>query len=168
MVLEISATPYIFTFKLWDWGRLGMDGRPRPIHIEHGAANIQWDRTTDWTRRELINHFETIAEGDGWREERTGLHEREFIETRRHWFTGKMDHDTCGGVNVLNLIEGEEAIVESPTAAFEPYVVHYAETFIVPAAVGRYTIRPYGLSAGKQCATIKAFVRTGVELHVSR
>ena len=44
MVLEISATPYIFTFKLWDWDRLGLDGRPRPIHIDHGAANIQWDR----------------------------------------------------------------------------------------------------------------------------
>jgi mannose-6-phosphate isomerase class I len=161
MVLEISATPYIFTFKLWDWGRLGMDGRPRPIHIDHGAENIQWDRTADWVQRELINQFETLAEGEGWREERTGLHQREFIETRRHWFTGTVPHDTCGGVQVLNLVEGEEAIVESPTGAFKPYVVHYAETFIVPAAVGAYTIRPHGMSVGKQCATMKAFVRTG-------
>jgi mannose-6-phosphate isomerase class I len=161
MVLEISATPYIFTFKLWDWGRLGMDGRPRPIHIGHGAENIQWDRTTDWVQRELINQFEAIAEGEGWREERTGLHQREFIETRRHWFTGAVPHDTCGGVQVLNLVEGEEAIVESPTGAFEPYIVHYAETFIVPAAVGVYTIRPHGPSVGKQCGTMKAFVRTG-------
>jgi mannose-6-phosphate isomerase class I len=161
MVLEISATPYIFTFKLWDWGRMGLDGRPRPIHIDHGAANIQWDRTTDWVRRELINRFEPVGEGDGWREERTGLHEREFIETRRHWFTGTVPHDTRGGVNVLNLVEGREAIVESPTGTFEPFVVHYAETFIVPAAVGEYTIRPYGPALGTECATIKAFVRTG-------
>jgi mannose-6-phosphate isomerase class I len=162
MVLEISATPYIFTFKLWDWGRLGLDGKPRPVHIEHGLANIQWDWTTKWVQSELINQFETVAEGDGWREERTGLHRREFIETRRHWFTGTVPHDTFGGVNVLNLVEGEEAIVESPKSSFEPYVVHYAETFVVPASVGAYTIRPHGLSAGKQCATIKAFVRTGV------
>jgi mannose-6-phosphate isomerase class I len=159
MVLEISATPYIFTFKLWDWGRLGLDGRPRPIYIEHGAANIQWDRTTEWVRRQLINRFEPVAEGNGWREERTGLHELEFIESRRHWFTGAVPHQTSGGVNVLNLVEGDEAIVESPSGAFETFIVHYVETFIVPAAVGEYTIRPHGASAGKLCATIKASVR---------
>ena len=159
MVLEISATPYIFTFKLWDWGRLGLDGRPRPIHINHGKHVIQWDRTASWTEGELINTIEEIAQGDGWREERTGLHELEFIETRRHWFTASVDHDTRGTVNVLNLIEGREAIVESPTGAFEPFIVHYAETFIIPAAVGAYTIRPYGESIGTECATIKAFVR---------
>lgn len=163
MVLEISATPYIFTFKLWDWGRLGLDGRPRPIYIEHGAANIQWNRTTEWVRRELIDRFETIGEGPGWREERTGLHELEFIETRRHWFTGTVPHDTGGGVNVLNLVEGDEAIVKSPAGAFEPYVIHYVETFIVPAAVGPYTIRPHGRSQGKQCATVQAFVRTTID-----
>ena len=56
-------------------------------------------------------------------------------------------------------MEGREAIVESPSNAFEPFIVHYAETFIVPAAVGEYTVRPHGESEGKQCATIKAYVR---------
>jgi mannose-6-phosphate isomerase class I len=160
MVLEISATPYIFTFKMWDWGRLGLDCKPRPIHLEHGLANVQWNRVTDWTKRNLVNRFEPLGSGDGWREERTGLHESEFIETRRHWFTKSVPHDTRGGVNVLNLVDGEEAIVESPTGAFEPFIVHYAETFIVPAAVGRYTIRPHGVSVGCELATVKAFVRS--------
>ncbi len=159
MVLEISATPYIFTFKMWDWGRVGLDGKPRPIHLNHGAANIQWERTTPWVRANLINRIEPVCAGDGWREERTGLHAREFIETRRHWFTKTAPHDTQGGVNVLNLVEGEEALVESPDGKFEPFVVHFAETFIVPAAVGRYTVRPHGEATGSQCATVKALVR---------
>lgn len=159
MVLEISATPYIFTFKLYDWGRLGLDGEPRAINIEHGSKVINWERNTQYCLDQLVNQVETVAEGDGWIEERTGLHKNEFIETRRHWFSKKVIHKTNDSVNVLNLVEGTEAIVESPTNAFEPYIVHYAETFIVPAAVGEYTIRPYGKAEGQQCATIKAYVR---------
>jgi len=160
MVLEISATPYIFTFKLWDWGRLGLDGKPRPINLARGRHSLRWERDEGFARRELVNRITPVAQGPGWREERTGLHETEFIETRRHWFTGAVPHDTGGGVNVLNLVAGEEAIVESPAGAFAPFVVHYAETFIVPAAVGAYTIRPHGQAAGTECATMKAFVRT--------
>ena len=159
VVLEISATPYIFTFKLWDWGRMGLDGKPRPISLEHGKNSIQWDRTTQWTQQHIINRIEKVAEGEGWVEERTGLHPGSFIETRRHWFTGQVLHDTGGVVNILNLVEGREVIVESPSGAFEPYIIHYAETFIVPAEVGAYTIRPYGEGEGKMCATMKAYVR---------
>ena len=158
VVLEISATPFIFTFKLWDWARLGLDGRPRPIHLEHGLENIQWDRTTSWVREHLVDQEKVVAEGDGWHEERTGLHELEFIETRRHWFTQTVPHDTWGNLHVLNLVEGEAAIVESPTNAFPPFFVHYAETFIVPAAVGRYTVRP-AEPTQRPLATIKAYVR---------
>jgi mannose-6-phosphate isomerase class I len=159
MVLEISATPYIFTFKLWDWGRLGLDGRPRPIHLEHGAANIQWNRQTSWVRQNLVNRLEPVTSGDGWRTERTGLHELEFIETRRHWFTGTVPDHTEDTVHVLNLIEGEEAFVESPDKAFEPFPVHYAETFIVPACVGPYTIRPADPNASCEHGAIRAAVR---------
>ncbi|GAA4014267.1 class I mannose-6-phosphate isomerase [Deinococcus rubellus] len=157
MVLEISATPFIFTFKLWDWGRLGLDGLPRPVHLEHGKANIRWERDTDWVQTHLLNPPEVLGSGEGWCEECTGLNELEFIETRRHWFSVPVSHDTQGTVNVLNLVEGREAVVESPGNAFEPFTVHYAETFIVPAQVGGYVIRP--ARTGEQVATIKAFVR---------
>lgn len=160
MVLEISATPYIFTFKLWDWGRLGLSGLPRPIHIDHGVANIAWTRNTEWVQKNLVNRVEPVAAGQGWQEERTGLHELEFIETRRHWFSGAIPHNTNGTVNVLNLVEGREVTVESPGGMFEPFVIHYAETFIVPASVGAYNIRPSGEAEGTRCGTIKAFVRS--------
>lgn len=158
VVLEISATPYIFTFKLWDWGRLGLDGRPRPVHLEHGLKNIQWDRTTNWVQEHLIDQEIRIAEGKGWCEERTGLHPLEFIETRRHWFDSAVEHHTRGNLNVLNLVEGATAMVESPTDAFPPMAIHYAETFIVPAAVGPYVIRP-AHPVQHPLATIKAYVR---------
>ena len=159
MVLEISATPYIFTFKLWDWGRMGLDGKPRPINIEHGRNVIQWDRTAGWTEQNLVNRIEKIAEGDGWIEEKTGLHEKEFIETRRHWFTKKVEHNTNGEVNVICLVEGEKIIIESPDNSFEPVIIHYAETVIIPACVGKYTISPANTDNNNLCATVKAYIR---------
>ncbi len=116
-------------------------------------------RAAQWVEENLVNRIDPIAEGEGWREERTGMHEREFIETRRHWFTAPVTHHTQGGVNVLNLVEGTQAVVDSPSGAFEPFTVHYAETFIIPAAVGEYRISPAGEGIGQQLATIKAWVR---------
>lgn len=157
MVLEISATPYIFTFKLWDWGRLGLDGKPRPIHIDHGMNVIQWDRTTKWVEENLVNACYKVKEEEGYLEEHTGLHELEFIETRRYWLDRPAELHTMGTVHMLNLVEGTAAVVESPSGDFEPYEVHYAETFIVPASVGPYRVRP--LKEHERIGLIKAYVR---------
>ncbi len=159
MVLEISATPNLFTFKLWDWNRLGLDGKPRPINVERGSKVIQWERNTEFVKENLVNHFEPSDSGEGWEEIRTGLHPAEFIETRRTRFTGTAPFRTCDSVQVLNLVEGEEAVVESPTESFEPFVVHYAETFIIPACLGEFTLRPTAAAKGKECMVIRAYVR---------
>lgn len=159
VVLEISSTPNLFTFKLWDWNRLGLDGKPRPINVERGKQVIQWNRDTEFVFNELVNQFEIIDKGDGWIEEKTGLHKVQFIETRRHTFSKTVRHTTEESVNVLTLLKGEEVIVESPTNAFEPFIVHYAEAFIVPAQVKEYLITPYGESNGEECITIKASIR---------
>lgn len=159
VVLEISATPYIFTFKLWDWGRLDLDGKQRPISLEHGRNVLQTEANQSYVRKNLINHFETVSQGPGWMEERTGLHKGHFIETKRHVFTDIVPHDTNGSVNVINLVEGEEVIIESPTKGFEPFHLHYAETVVIPAMIGAYTIRPVHHQEVSRCITIKASIR---------
>ena len=142
MVLEISATPYIFTFKLWDWDRVGLDGLKRPIHIQDGKAVLRFDRSTEWVKKNLINRFEEIQSGDGYTEIKTGLHELEFIETRVFTVTKCVEIESNGEFAMLNLVEGKSAIIESPTASFAPYKVHYAETFIIPSNAGNYIVRP--------------------------
>lgn len=142
MVLEISATPYIFTFKLYDWGRLGLDGRPRPIHIEHGEQVIHFDRNTKWVEQNLVNAVQTLHEDEHVKIEHTGLHALEFIETTRVWFDAPVTLPRNDSVSVLNLIEGSAAVISSPDGRFAPYTVHYAETFILPMQAGEYQIAP--------------------------
>ena len=156
MVLEISATPYIFTFKLWDWGRVDLDGKPRPIHIDRGLANIQWDRNTEFVRENLVNAVTQVyAQGDNL-VERTGLHEREFIDTFRFstssWITVKRN----GSVQVMNLVQGSQAVLVSPTGAFPDFPLHYAETCIIPQAAGEYQLVS---PAGEAIKAIVACVR---------
>lgn len=155
MVLEISATPYIFTFKLWDWGRLGMDGKPRPIHIGRGEEVIE-ERRTGWVMENLVNTVYTVSENEHCTEEHTGLHELEFIETRRFTIRSCAELDCHGSVNVLNLVEGASCLVESMDKSFEAFEAHYAETLIVPECVGRYRIK----TAGEPVRVVQAYVRT--------
>lgn len=141
MVLEISATPYIFTFKMWDWGRLDLDGRPRPIHLKHGMANIQWDRDTEWVKKNIVNRITLIHEDERGTVERTGLHEREFLDTFRVSTAGEIPIRRNGSVHVMNLVEGGRAILASTDGRFEPFELHYAETCIIPEAAGDYSLR---------------------------
>ena len=140
MVLEISATPYIFTFKLWDWGRLDLDGKPRPIHLEHGAANIQWDRNTQWVQENLVNAVTIVHQDARGTVERTGLHNREFLDTFRFTTRSGIPVKRNGSVHMLNLVEGRKALLVSTRDAFPPFPLYYAETCILPEAAGEYQI----------------------------
>ncbi len=92
-------------------------------HMRHalGLAELGMNTTDPNPRVGCVVARGAQVLGEGWHEERTGLHETEFIETRRHWFSKTVRHDTNGNLNVLNLVEGRQAIVESPSGAFEPF-----------------------------------------------
>ena len=141
MVLEISATPYIFTFKLWDWGRVDLDGKPRPIHIDHGKPNIQWNRDTQWVKENLVNQTTPVYYGKEGSVERTGLHEREPLDTFRFRTTESIPVERRGSVHMMNLVEGKRALLVSREGRFPPFELRYAETCIVPEAAGSYEIQ---------------------------
>ncbi len=82
------------------------------------------------------------------------LHELEFIETRRYTINNSSLHKTHGTVNMLNLVDGKSEVIERD---FEPFIVHYAETFIIPASIKEYSIKPYGCDEVK---VLKAYVRS--------
>ena len=107
-------------------------------------------------RNNLICRTEVLESNDDYTEERTGLHDIEFIETRRLRINTSCETETGGTVNVLNLVDGAEAVIESQDGKFEPFTVHYAETFIIPARIGKYRIRS---ADGEQIAVVKASVR---------
>ncbi len=147
MILEISLSAYIFTFKLWDWGRLGLDGKPRPLHIDHGKKVINWNRSEKWVAENLVNQFEPLIETATHTKEKTGLYKTEQIYTERDWFTDYVDYDNSEKtVNMLNLVEGDNVVVESLDDAFEAFEVRYVETFVIPAQVERFRIRNIGKS----------------------
>lgn len=155
MILEISANPYIYTFKLWDWDRLGLDGKPRPIHLDHGSHMLNKSKSAIEATEQLINKISIMSKGDNYIEERTGLHDLSKIETRRFKFSGSVSHTTNESVNTLTLVEGDEIIIRSVDNNFDDYQVKYSETVVIPAAVGGF--KTYSVNGTS--VIVKAFIK---------
>ncbi|HMQ46853.1 MAG TPA: hypothetical protein PKA00_05125 [Saprospiraceae bacterium] len=93
----------------------------------------------------------------GYQEEVICTDPQNAVTFIRNWFSDCIKHHTNGTVNILVLVAGQTAVVESPSGNFEPIIVHYGEPFIVPATVGSFQIRPLRQD-GKIYATLKAVI----------
>ncbi len=154
LVLEISATPYIFTFKMYDWLRLDLDGQPRPLNIARAFENLYFDRKGDRIAREFVSKPEIIAQAEGWRIEHVPTHAEHFYDVHRLTFTDSIDVETDGSVQVLSLVEGSAVVLETANGLRQTF--GYAETFVVPAAAGRFRL----INAGDTPAmVIKCFLK---------
>ncbi|MCF6402846.1 class I mannose-6-phosphate isomerase [Chitinophaga filiformis] len=154
LVLEISATPYIFTFKMYDWLRLGLDGKPRPINIDHAFKNLDFSRQGAVVKKELISAPKLIEEGAGWQLWHLPTHAQHFYDVHRLEIVHEVTFDTDGFCLVMMLVEGTAVAVR--TANGKEIVYHYAETFVIPAAAESYTLVNKGPGTAK---VIKAFIK---------
>lgn len=154
LVLEISATPYIFTFKMYDWLRMDLGGEPRPINIEHAFNNLNFDRQGKMVQEELIAHPVKIANGEDWQLIHLPTHQEHFYDIHRLEFDTQVTMQTENVCQVMMLVEGVAISVKMADGTLATF--NYGETFVIPAAADSYTLINKSQLKAK---VIKAFLK---------
>ena len=154
LVLEISTTPYIFTFKMYDWMALDLDGRPRPINIRRAMENLYFDRKGSRIAEEFVSHPYMMEKGDGWELWHVPTHKNHSYDVHRYVVDTEVEVKTEGKCHALNLVEGSSATVI--TEGGMTFHLTYAESLVISAAAGSYRIIN---DSGKQIMMVKAFMK---------
>lgn len=156
LVLEISSTPYWYTFKIYDYLRLDLNGKPRPINSVHAFEVIDFTRTTRWVKENLIPKPMLLRREPGGDEYHLGSHFMTFYGINRLHIRNSLMDDSRDGFYVLTVVKGEGVRLLQDDAPGDPVEVSYLETYVVPAAFGRFRLEQVGK---EESQVVKAYVK---------
>lgn len=141
VILEIQQNSDT-TFRLYDWGRMGLDGHPRPLHVDEATAVANW---YDYTPQPGVVSRET-----GNTAIRTELAACPYFIVDKLDLTGEWGIDSFGATfSILNCVAGSgELRWEGGSESLD-----FADTLLIPAALPRVTLVPHG-----HCAVVRSYL----------
>jgi mannose-6-phosphate isomerase len=118
------------TFRLFDWNRLGADGRPRPLHTDKGLDVVDFDRGPVMPVRPRATDRPQV---------------KRYVECDK-FVWDRFDFDSplsAGGdkrCHILTVLQGAVRIEGDPADTTLPR----GETALLPASLGRVQLTPQG------------------------
>ena len=129
LILEIQQNSNT-TYRIYDWGRMGNDGKPRDLHIEQAINVINWNEAaTPLTAPELLVDTDTL--------QRWKMLQCEYFHLDKLVFTAPLEVPLDGTTfHALFVAEGEAQISWPDGELFAPA----GTSILVPAALPAYTL----------------------------
>ncbi len=132
------------TYRVYDWGRVGLDGKPRQLHARQSIASISFH---DFEPRPEQPRVESVAGNGLWHLVECDLFHVQKLDVRNAW------SHRCDGTtfHVLACVAGELGIL-TPDGREERLTL--GEFVLLPAALGTYTLAPLA----EQTEVLRSFV----------
>jgi mannose-6-phosphate isomerase len=131
VIAEVQETSDT-TYRVYDWGRVGMDGRPRPLHVEEALSSIRFDAVGPPAPISPV----AIAAGEAVAA--ALLVDEPFARIRRFISEGSFDLETDGRAVVVQCLFGAAEVRGGGRSADIPR----GGTVLLPAAVEHARIEP--------------------------
>lgn len=132
LILEIQTNSDT-TYRVWDWGRKGPDGKPRDLHLEQALEVIDWKDSAS----PLVEPAR----------ERTGDNETDLLLISDHFTVERVGvkkryDDLCDGARfqVLSAVEGAGELA-AERAGPQSVRIRRGDFVLLPAYLGAYTVR---------------------------
>ena len=117
------------TYRLYDWGRTGLDGTPRELHIDKGMQVANLEHAPNVTRPES----DRIVDGD-------------YFMTWRHQLKNdELNFNTRGCFQALTCLEGK---IRATASGHEPLDLAKGETGLIPACFDDFVLSGLGTVCG--------------------
>jgi len=120
------------TYRLFDWNRVGDDGRPRPLHVEKAADVLDFRATAPGALRQL-----TFSAGGATRT--VAVADHRFAVERLAFGPGHATLATAGRPVAITAGEGGLRLAAGDGVGLGPW-----QTAVVPAAAGSLELIPAG------------------------